>query len=147
MKLLYQRLLIKASLIYFLIGVLLGFFMELANFYPSFEFIWRYRTTHVHLLLVGFVIQLIVGVALWMFPRKSKGTPEEKLRALEVENKRGLLLFYILNAGTIIRSIFEGISDIGKLYSQLALLGMFLQVVAVFYFLILLFPRVRIPGR
>ncbi len=30
-------------------------------------------TAHVHLLLVGFILMMIMGVALWMFPRLPKG--------------------------------------------------------------------------
>jgi hypothetical protein len=35
------------------------------NNYSNFGFI----TAHVHLLLVGFMLMIVMGVATWMFPR------------------------------------------------------------------------------
>jgi heme/copper-type cytochrome/quinol oxidase subunit 1 len=63
---------IKTSFAFLLVGLLLGGWIVLAEFvagaYPPRLFI----TAHVHLLLVGFMLMLVMGVATWMFPRPAR---------------------------------------------------------------------------
>jgi cbb3-type cytochrome oxidase subunit 1 len=63
---------IKTSFVFLLLGVLLGGYIVVAEFvvgrYPSRLLI----TAHVHLLLVGFLLMIVMGVATWMFPRPGK---------------------------------------------------------------------------
>ena len=81
---------IKTSFVFLLVGLLLGGWIVVAEFvagrYPPRLFI----TAHVHLLLVGFMLMMVMGVATWMFPRPAKDDtryrPElvvEALTALE----------------------------------------------------------------
>src|SRR5262249_61368208 len=53
-------------------GLLLGGWIIVAEFvlgrYPPRLFI----TAHVHLLLVGFMLMIVMGVATWMFPRPAR---------------------------------------------------------------------------
>lgn len=65
---------IKTSFVFLLVGVLLGGYIVVVEFvagtYPS-----RLLTTaHVHLLLVGFLLLVVMGVATWMFPRPGRET-------------------------------------------------------------------------
>lgn len=59
---------IKTSLVFLLAGLPLGGYLIVAEFvvghYPPRLFI----TAHVHLLLVGFMLMIVMGVATWMFP-------------------------------------------------------------------------------
>jgi hypothetical protein len=59
---------LKTAVLFLAIGLLLGLWMLIAR-----EFgVWqppRLRSAHTHALLVGFVLMMITGVALWMFPR------------------------------------------------------------------------------
>ncbi len=146
MKFLYQRLLIKSSIVYFILGNLLGFFMFLGYEFKIFNFFFKLRSVHVHLLLLGFVIQMIMGVALWMFPRKALSDPEERLKLFKKEEKEGLFLYILFNSGTIIRTLFEGFVEIRFLY-YFSLSGVLLQLVSILYLLTLIFPRIREPGR
>jgi hypothetical protein len=61
---------VRCSLLYLLAGVTLGAVLlidkALAGPAPA---VWRWRAAHVELLLFGFVVQLVMGVALWIFPR------------------------------------------------------------------------------
>jgi hypothetical protein len=60
---------IKTSLVFLLAGLLLGGYLIVSEFivgrFPPRLFI----TAHVHLLLVGFMVMIVMGVATWMFPR------------------------------------------------------------------------------
>ena len=63
---------IKTAICFLMIGLSLGVFMlvrrELFGIWPA-----RYLVSaHVHAVLVGFVMFLILGVALWLFPRAAK---------------------------------------------------------------------------
>jgi hypothetical protein len=66
------RLYIKTSLSFLLAGLLLGGYLivtELAiGRYPSRLLI----TAHVHVLLVGFMLMIVMGVATWMFPKPAR---------------------------------------------------------------------------
>src|SRR5262245_35705236 len=63
------RLYIKTSLVFLVVGLAAGGYIIVAEFvlgeYPSRLLI----TAHVHLLLVGFMLMMVMGVATWMFPR------------------------------------------------------------------------------
>lgn len=59
---------LRTAIAFLGIGLLLGVWMlyarEFGGWLPS-----RVRSAHTHALLVGFVMLMITGVALWMFPR------------------------------------------------------------------------------
>jgi len=146
MKFLYQRLILRTSLVYFIIGIFIGFLMFLGYRVKSLEFIFYLREVHVHILLVGFVIQLIMGVALWFFPRKMPVNISEREKMYRVEEIKGMILYVIFNLGTILRSLFEGFIDFNSLFYFLSLTGTILQTLSLFYFFILILPRIREPG-
>ncbi|MDB4887351.1 MAG: cytochrome c oxidase subunit [Gemmatimonadetes bacterium] len=63
---------IKTAILFLAVGLLIGGWMlvrrELYGLYPN-----AYEVSaHTHALLVGFVMEMILGVALWLFPRPSK---------------------------------------------------------------------------
>ncbi len=99
---------------------------------------------HTHLILIGFVIQMIMGVALWMFPQKP--TKETLIEKRFTTEKEGLTLYILLNTGIILRTLFEPFARTNKIVFYLALFGILLQIVSIFYFLFLIFPRIRKPG-
>ena len=63
---------IKTSFAFLVLGLLLGGYLLVAQFvlghYPSRLLV----TAHVHLLLVGFMLMIVMGVATWMFPRPGR---------------------------------------------------------------------------
>jgi hypothetical protein len=63
---------IKTSFVFLMAGLLLGGWIVVAEFvlgrYPPRLFI----TAHAHLLLVGFMLMIVMGVATWMFPRPAR---------------------------------------------------------------------------
>jgi hypothetical protein len=56
---------------------------------------------HVHLLLVGFLLMTIFGVAFWLFPRSGRGQPIGPY-----PNLVGFA-YVLLTAGTLIRAVTE----------------------------------------
>jgi cbb3-type cytochrome oxidase subunit 1 len=63
---------IKTSFAFLIAGLLVGAYLIVAQFvagyYPSRLLV----TAHVHLLLVGFMLMIVMGVATWMFPRPAR---------------------------------------------------------------------------
>ncbi len=135
---------LKTSLLYLIIGIIIGLLMFLP--YQIKELSWTYnlRVVHTHLILVGFVIQMIMGVALWMFPQKpTKDISIEKRFTSESE---GMLLYVVFNLGIVLRSSFEPFARLNLICFYISLLGVILQILAIFYFLTLIYPRIRKPG-
>jgi hypothetical protein len=90
----------------------------------------------IHLLTVGWLLQLITGVAFWMFPRHPTAPPRGDARP-------GWGALVLLNAGLLLRLVGEpwrtGFG--GPLWPlQLSAL---LQLAAVVLILALLWPRIR----
>lgn len=139
MKFRYQRWMVKTSLIYLLAGVFLGLAIFLSHRFPALEWIMKWRTVHVHLILVGSVIQIIMGVALWMFPRRKQPPPW-------TTEGEGMSLYVGFNAGTLLRTAFEPFWADGPLFYFCALGGMVLQILSILYFLYLIFQRIRAPS-
>jgi hypothetical protein len=138
MKYLYLRLMLKTALAYFVFSILLGLAMYLGYGVPSLSWLLRLRTTHAHLVLVGGVIQVIMSVALWMFPRRDGApafTPEPD----------GLRLYFLLNAGTVLRAVCEPFVAAHTALFWLAFSGAALQAVAFLYFIYLIWARIRPP--
>ncbi|MBE7437639.1 MAG: hypothetical protein HS115_04220 [Spirochaetales bacterium] len=133
MKFTYQRFLLRFALFWLCTGLLAG---GLLYFAPLFDLTLPggTRTTHVHLLTVGFLLQLIMGVALWMFPRYKK---EPRYNS----NTQGFALIAMINMGVLLRSA-------GSLWLQLSMMahvGVALELLGVLYFVFLIFGRIREP--
>ena len=63
---------LKTAIVFLAVGLLIGVWMQAER-----DLIGRYpgtyeRSAHTHAILVGFVMMMILGVALWLFPRPAK---------------------------------------------------------------------------
>jgi cbb3-type cytochrome oxidase subunit 1 len=74
---------LKTAIGFLAVGLLLGGWMmvrrELMGAYPSTYMV----SAHTHAILVGFVMLMILGVALWLFPRPEKGDERYSPRVAE----------------------------------------------------------------
>ena len=87
---------LKTGIAFLAIGLALGLWMmaerELFERFPS-----RYLVSaHTHAILVGFVMMMILGVALWLFPRPAKEDTRYSPRAAEVA-------YWLVGGGTALR--------------------------------------------
>ena len=87
---------IKTGIAFLAVGLTLGVYMlvrrELGGVWPS-----RYLVSaHTHALLAGFVLYLILGVALWLFPRAERG--DRRYRP-----ERIAAAYWVLTAATALR--------------------------------------------
>lgn len=92
-----------------------------------------------HLLMVGWVTQLICGVALWMFPVVSRARPRGK-------EWLGWLCYAALNTGLLLRAVGEPAHALipGDWWAGRALVvSAVVQVVGIWAFVLAIWPRVK----
>jgi heme/copper-type cytochrome/quinol oxidase subunit 1 len=95
-----SRWFIKIGMLYFAAGLLVGALLlaqPVMGWSPSLQAL---RPVYLHLLFIGWVTQIIMGVGYWMFPKQSKATPRGSERL-------GWAVLILLNAGMILRAIGE----------------------------------------
>jgi heme/copper-type cytochrome/quinol oxidase subunit 1 len=87
---------LKTAIGYLMLGIGLGLYMlvrrELGGVWPTPWWV----SAHTHAILVGFVMMMILGVALWMFPRPGKDDPPFDTRKAEAA-------YWLLTLGTAAR--------------------------------------------
>ena len=91
---------LKTAILFLGVGLALGGWMLVER-----EFAGRVASpylvsAHTHAILVGFVMMMILGVALWMFPRPAKGDLRYRPRLAESA-------YWMLACGTAVRVVGE----------------------------------------
>ena len=87
---------LKTAIAFLGLGLTIGGWMmirrELSGVYPSPYLV----SAHTHAILVGFVMSMILGVALWLFPRPERENPRYQPRVAE-------LAYWLVTVGTAAR--------------------------------------------
>jgi len=125
---------VRASLIYLLAGFTLGALMlaqDGVSYYPA---IVAVLPVHMEFLLVGWLVQLALGVAFWIFPRFGLGLPHSR-----GNEKLIWVSFVLLNAGVLIVAL--------ELWIAAALLvGRICEVLAVLVYVLGSWRRIKPHG-
>lgn len=95
-----SRYFIKIGLSYLVIALLMGTIMRLQPIMDWSGQIQLLRPVYLHLIFIGWVTQLIMGVGYWMFPKLSREKPRGNERV-------GWVVLILLNSGLIMRAISE----------------------------------------
>jgi hypothetical protein len=132
---------VKASFAYLIAAFLLGALIMVDRWLNISRWLKLVYVSQLHLLMVGWITQLAIGVAYWMFPRHRKETnlPPRGSDAL------AWTVLVTLNAGLLLRFGAEPFYLMGPkpwLGALLALSGM-LQAVAAVGFGWLVWTRIR----
>jgi cbb3-type cytochrome oxidase subunit 1 len=132
---------VKAAFLYFLAAFLLGALMSLDRWLNFSRWLKLVYLGQLHLLVVGWLTQLAIGVAYWMFPRLRK---EQDPRPRGSDTLAWCVLG-CLNVGLLLRFALEPFYLRGPqswLAALLALSGL-LQAAAAVAFGFLIWARVR----
>ena len=126
---------IKSAMLYLVAALILSIAMQspLRGQAPFLVIVWP---TYLHLLVLGWLTQLIFGVALWLFPKHSPARPRGS-------DLLGWATFFLLNLGLILRTILEPWPTLGAPRGALLILGAAAQLAAGWLFVINTWPRVR----
>ena len=132
---------IKTALAFFVAGLVTGFWLILERAFGPWGATHALVSAHTHLLLYGFVIFLIMGVAYWMFPRPAK----EDIR---YSPKLAELNFWMAAIGTVIRTIGEFMEyfSLGGPGMYAVIAGSTLQLLAGLVFAWNIWSRIRPIG-
>ncbi|HEU5188136.1 MAG TPA: hypothetical protein VFX14_00450 [Methylomirabilota bacterium] len=131
---------IKTSFVFLVLGLVLGAYLIVAQFgigaYPPRLVV----TAHVHLLLVGFMLMIVMGVATWMFPRPSREDTRYRPELAEA-------VYWVMTLSTAFRAAAEmllaytGRPALGWLIAA----GGLGQVAGAMLFVANMWVRVRMP--
>jgi hypothetical protein len=129
---------IKTSMTFFVIGLLTGLYMKAAQLF-GWPYSWGMVSAHTHVLLLGFIIMMIMGVATWFFPRFSTGPGETPL---------GWAAYGTMATSTGIRYVCEMVGAFaGKMpWGYIALLAACGQIAAAGMFITTVWKRIRPVG-
>lgn len=129
---LVSRTFIKAGMVFFVLSLTAALVIEIdiAAIPAIMPLFW-------HMLMVGWITQIIIGVSVWMFPGRNR---EEGFKA----QKWGWLTFIFLNAGLVLRVISEPLVSIStsEIWKTLLVFSAILQLVAGFTYFTEMWPRI-----
>ena len=132
---------LKTAITFLAAGLALGVWMmvelELFQRFPSQYVV----SAHTHAILVGFVMMMILGVALWLFPRPAKEDTRYSPRAAEAA-------YWLVGGGTALRIVGE-LARTGSAVAWLrfaTLTAGVLQVIGILVFFHTMWSRIRPVG-
>ncbi len=126
---------IKSGMIWFVLGVTLALITELPTGLSSSLLLPIYW----HMLVLGWITQIIMGVSIWMFPRKKRNQKKE-------QSSLTIWVFFLLNSGLIIRFLSEPFLPLftnSTVVPTVVVVSGILQVAAIVLFISEIWPRVQ----
>jgi hypothetical protein len=123
--------LVRASLIYMGLGFLFGAMILYHKGIPLYAWTWRLLNPHIEIMIYGWTIQFVMGIAFWALPR----FPGE---ARFGRSYLGWWSFGLINAGIVLASL-----DPWYMTGTFATIGRVLILGAVIAFAVMMWPRVK----
>lgn len=132
------RLFVKTALAYFVLALLASMLIAIRPLAAAVPFVGALSPAYFHLFMVGWVTQLIAGVAYWMFPKFTRQRPR---------GYDGLAwaTYWLLNAGLILRVLAEPMQAVNPQpwWGWLVVLAAVLQWLGGLAFVANTWPRVK----
>ncbi len=97
---LITRTFIKTGLIAFVLALVAGVITAARSLLPLPSFVTGLTPIYFHLFMVGWVLQLIMGIVYWMFPKYSREKPRGR-------DELAWATYALLNSGLLLRVIGE----------------------------------------
>ncbi len=135
------RYFIKTSIIFLITGILTGLYMSISLNVFNTSYPTGFISAHTHIILVGSVMMMIMGVALWFFPRAIKD--DKKYQPDIIWG-----VYFIMTLATAFRFITEILTSLFNLTSFRGIISFFslLQVLALILFFYSIWGRIRSSG-
>ena len=131
---------VRASLLHMGIGFLFGALILFYKGIPIYPWSWKLLNPHIELMIFGWTMQFVMGVAFWILPRfsgdGSYGGEERYGRPY-----LGWWSFALLNGGILLTALSGWFGN-----TPLLLAGRLFTLSAVCLFVILVWPRVKPLG-
>ena len=138
-----SRAFIKSGILFMVLSLVAGVAVTAPDSWVLPGWVGALETMHFHLFVVGWITQMIFGVALWFFPKYSREAP----RGPEWV---GWTSFGTLNLGLVLRAISEtayaaGGADV--VWGWVMTVAAVLLFVSALLFAVAIWPRVKPRGR
>jgi hypothetical protein len=114
---------VRASLIYLAVGFTFGGLLLANKGVLISPLIWMLLPIHIEFLFVGWLVQLAMGIAFWILPRFSQGTPRG-------DERWSWITFTLINIGislVVLQSLF-GVQWLMFFGRSLEMLGLIMFV-------------------
>lgn len=141
-----SRLFVKAGLVYLTLTFLLGsVLLTLEALGKPIPYVFSIE--HAHLGMVGWLVNIVIGIAVWMLPLNRLRFPDTQGRG-----PRGSMIacFLLLNVGLALRLVTEPWYQLGgrtPVAAALLIFSAILQLLAILLFVVIAWQRVRAPSR
>ena len=135
------RYFIKTSVVFLIIGLITGLYLMIANYFNLPGYNQEIISAHTHLILIGFVMMMIMGVAIWFFPRPEKGDKKYNPDLIR-------FVYWLITTSTALRFIFQmlyGFLFI-KWFTYIITIASFLQIVSFVLLFYSVWNRIRPVG-
>jgi hypothetical protein len=126
--------LVRAALVHMGIGFLFGALILHHKGIPIYPWTWRLLNPHMEVMIYGWTMQFVMGIAYWIVPRFTG--PSRYGRST-----LGWWTFALVNGGIALTALAEWF-----MLDAIALAGRFCTLSAVCLFVVLLWPRVKPLG-
>ena len=135
------RYFIKTSIIFLMVGILTGLYMSFSKYIWNEGYSPEMASAHTHLILVGSVMMMIMGVALWFFPRPTKDDKRYNHDLI-------LITYWTMAISTALRFIFQVL--LSFIYLKWISVGVSVfstfQIIAIILFFYSIWGRIRSVG-
>lgn len=135
------RYFIKTSIIFLVLGVLTGLHLSFAKYISQVSYSQELISAHTHIILVGSVMMMIMGVALWFFPRAEKDDKKYSPNLI-------LATYWMMTISTLARFITQVIRSYFYIpwLNVLIVISSAFQVLALILFFYSMWGRIRAVG-
>ena len=135
------RYFIKTSLIFLVLGVLTGLHLSYSKYISQTGYTQELISAHTHVILVGSVMMMIMGVALWFFPRPEKDDKKYNPDLI-------LFTYWTMAIATAFRFISQIIASFNYItwINMVIVITSTLQVLAMVLFFYSMWGRIRAVG-
>ncbi len=137
-----SRLFVKTSLVALALAFVWGAIMAIAETLGKpLPPIWAVE--HAHLAFVGWLVNLVIGIALWMLPLARARYPRTAGR---YPPRAPVLVYALLNGGLVLRIIAEPALGTGPVARGALAVSAISQVAGIVVFAVVAWYRVRGPS-
>lgn len=123
---------VRTALLQLSLGFMLGGLILMRNVLPGGAGLYRFVPLHLEMLLIGWMVQLAMGVGFWMLPKFREGRPRGREELVWTA-------YLCLNAGVLIAGIAQSAGNA----TALALTGRAAEATAAVLFLANAWPRIK----
>lgn len=136
---LVTRYFLKTGLLFLVAALFCAFLLALRPLVAMPVVIAGLTPVYFHLFMVGWVTQIIIGVAYWMFPKFSKEKPRGSASLAWSS-------YVLLNGGLLLRVVAEPVYVVQPwpLWSWLLAVAALLQWLGGFAFVVNIWPRIKV---